>query len=133
MVNIPVRATKQRQLILYIVRNSMDHPSSDIVYERALAQMPNISLGTVYRNLAQLVAAGQVRQIAMPNGPDRYDGQLHKHYHIVCEQCGELFDFEAAPITEALQNEAAQKGMLLHNIHLVMHGICLRCQKKSQS
>lgn len=133
MANTPIRATKQRQVILDIVLNSMDHPSSDIVYERAIKVLPNISLGTVYRNLAQLVAAGQIRQISMPQGPDRYDCNMDTHCHLVCTSCNEIYDLDAEGMHEKIHQDAQRQGFQISHINLLNYGTCPKCLKDRQN
>lgn len=132
MANGPIRATKQRQVILDIVLSSMDHPSSDVIYERAVKILPNISLGTVYRNLAQLVAAKQIRQISMPGGPDRYDCNMEAHSHLICSGCNEIYDLPAAGIFDKIKQDAAAEGYEVNSINLLNYGICPACRRKAR-
>jgi Fe2+ or Zn2+ uptake regulation protein len=75
------RNTKQRQLVLELVQNSRTHPTADEVYEMARRSSPNISRGTVYRNLGVLVEMGMLRRLSLSEGPDRFDSVLQAHYH----------------------------------------------------
>ena len=82
------RMTGQRRLILEAVLRADDHPTAMQIYERVAAEMPNVSLTTVYRNLNRLTADGKIRRITIPNEPDRFDKTVYDHYHIACEVCG---------------------------------------------
>ena len=66
--------TKQKQLVYELVADNCEHRTAEDVYRAAKARMPQIAMGTVYRNLSQLVTEGKIRKIDVPNGPDRYDG-----------------------------------------------------------
>jgi Fur family peroxide stress response transcriptional regulator len=70
------------------------HPTADTVYSFVRAQDPNISLGTVYRNLNLLCEQGLLRKISVPDASDRFDGRCEEHYHFVCTKCAKVFDVE---------------------------------------
>lgn len=88
------RSTKQRTLVLEIVRKSRNHPTAEAVYAEARKHMPAISLGTVYRNLRQLTENGLIRSVTFGSAPDRFDGMLDAHEHFVCTHCGAIFDIQ---------------------------------------
>ena len=87
-----MKYSKQREEILNIVENSSDHPSVDTIYLRVKERIPNISLGTVYRNLSMLYENNLVRKISNPNGADHYDKTLIDHAHIFCIKCLKMYD-----------------------------------------
>mgnify|MGYP000588663851 CR=1 FL=1 len=71
-----------------------DHPTADALYASIREEFPNISLGTVYRNLNLLVETGEILKLTCGNGPDHYDGNVAPHYHFVCRDCGQVYDME---------------------------------------
>lgn len=127
-MSLPVRNTKQRQIILDIVQNSCDHPSCEQIYRRALTFMPNISLGTVYRNLNQLVLSKQIRQVSVAGAADRYDCKTHTHHHFICSQCGEIHDINDLGISDSL-NGLSKDGYSISHLNLSVYGICPKCME----
>lgn len=86
------RKSKQRDLILDIVKADNTHPTAEWIYGEAKKKIPTIGIATVYRNLNQLVDMGVILKISMPGQSDRYDGTTCKHYHMRCSKCGKLID-----------------------------------------
>ena len=78
-----MRKSLQRDVILDIIVNQKEHYTSKEIYELAQTKIPNISLGTIYRNLNQLVAEGYITRLKTKDGLDRYDNNIHKHHHYV--------------------------------------------------
>ena len=83
------RNTRQKSAIESAVLSSCDHPSALTVCERVKEEIPNISLGTVYRVLGMLVKEGKVREIPVPGAPSRFDKTTRTHAHFICTECGE--------------------------------------------
>ncbi|MBE5890831.1 MAG: transcriptional repressor [Lachnospiraceae bacterium] len=128
-----VKYSRQRSCILSDLQSRYDHPTADMVYDSVRQKQPNISLGTVYRNLAQLVESGQILKITTGIGPDRFDGQTHEHIHFVCTECGDVVDMDYIP-KERLSEEAA-KGFdgKIEGYHLQFYGRCKKCQCGSKN
>ena len=97
-----MRYSKQRNLVLNILRENPVHPTADWIFEKAKEEMPGIGVATVYRNLNALVEAGEIKRISGIDGVDRFDGNHMTHYHMRCSECGRLFDLEPES-EEALQ------------------------------
>ena len=97
-----MRYSKQRNLVLNILRENPVHPTADWIFEKAKEEMPGIGVATVYRNLNALVEAGEIKRISGIDGVDRFDGNHMTHYHMRCSECGRLFDLEPER-EEALQ------------------------------
>lgn len=124
--------SKQRDIILEVVSNSCEHPSADMVYQEVKKQIPNISLGTVYRNLNLLVELKKIRKISMPNGSDRFDKTLLKHYHFYCDKCKKVFDIDSSNFKDL--NKIVEKkyhnNVYYHDI--VFMGECSNCTNKKE-
>lgn len=86
--------SRQRESILNYLRSTASHPTAETVYQNILAENPNISLGTVYRNLTLLTETGEIRKISTFAGPHRYDGNTAPHYHFICVECGAVLDLD---------------------------------------
>ncbi len=127
-----MKNSNQRNLILDIVNNSHNHPTADIVYAIAKDSMPNISLGTVYRNLNLLVELGQIKKIAIYNGQDRFDKTITHHHHLVCIKCGRTFDILLEDKDELCNVIEKSTGHTIITNDLVFKGICKDCKKEER-
>ena len=125
------RNTKQKQIVLDVVRNRYDHPTAGQIYEDVCKVDPNISLATVYRNLLILVEEKQIREIEL-DGADRYDLTVDKHNHFECERCGRLFDIEI-DYDHKLDNIKTENGFFITSHQTIYSGLCPDCQKENQN
>ena len=87
-----MRKSRQRELILEIINHSYDHPTAYMIYEKCQHKIPNISLGTVYRNLNSLVNDLKIKRIKTVDSFDRYDRIDDFHAHFMCFECMQIFD-----------------------------------------
>lgn len=121
-----MRYSKQRELILNVV-NHLDHPSADEIYQKCTEMMPNISLGTVYRNLNNLVINSELIQIKGLDNVVRYDDTLIDHGHILCTKCHKITDIMDEDVN-SLKTKIKQKGFILEHYNISLIGICKNCQ-----
>ena len=121
-----MRNTKQRNLILNIVNNSYDHLNAESIYEIARKTLPNISLGTVYRNLNQLLEMKKIKKIKMADG-DRFDNLNEKHNHFICEKCYKIIDVKDNIM---LNFKIGNNKIVDYEINFI--GICEDCLKKEE-
>jgi Fur family peroxide stress response transcriptional regulator len=89
---VRTRETRQRRLVLKALRDTRSHPTAEWIFTRVREQLPNVSLGTVYRNLNVLREEGIVREIRSAGRSTRWDADLSPHGHFVCTACGEVRD-----------------------------------------
>ena len=89
-----LKYSRQRAAIKEYLSHTYGHPTADTVYLHIRKEFPNISLGTVYRNLNLLADMGEAIKISTPEGGDRFDGRTAPHYHVVCSRCSRIFDLE---------------------------------------
>ena len=125
-----MRYSYQRDTILNIVKNSTDHPSAKTIYLRCKNIIPNISLGTVYRNLNSLVTNNLVKKIEIPCDSDRFDKTLYNHYHFYCNKCKNVFDIELKnieSINKIIENDTLY---IVNNVNILADGICHNCKKE---
>lgn len=125
------RHTRQREVVLSVVRSTMDHPRAEWVYHQARRRLPRISLGTVYRNLKRLAAEGLIREV--DGGPQgaRFDGNTGDHHHVRCVACGRVNDL---PLSVDTGREEAAARALNYRIlghHVEIQGLCPECQDAS--
>jgi Fur family peroxide stress response transcriptional regulator len=86
--------SRKREAVLEKIRSTTSHPSADWVYEELRKEIPDLSLGTVYRNLAMFKEEGLIISVGVVNGQERFDGNTSEHTHFVCESCGRVIDVE---------------------------------------
>ena len=123
--------TRQRRLVLDLVRRKDEHPTAADVFEQARVKMPGISFATVYNSLRYLKNAGLIREIAsFGKSPSRYDSETYRHDHAVCSSCGKLVDFDL-PGTVALTGAAARASRFkAESVHLTLVGLCPKCRAR---
>lgn len=126
-----MRNTKQRSEILRQLRSSKSHPTAQELYELVRRVVPNISLGTVYRNLQRLAAAGEIRALKA-GGQTRFDGDTAPHGHIRCVQCGRVADAPAPQQTLQPPAGPELEGFVIVGYQLEWLGICPQCAAKKQ-
>ena len=119
------RNTIQRMLILDAVKTLDCHPTADDVYAEVARKCPNVSRGTVYRNLGRLADEGAILRVAVANAPDRFDHTCHNHRHFRCTKCGKVTDFgNTAPIEIA---DAEKNGCRIEGCDIMYYGECAEC------
>jgi Fur family transcriptional regulator, peroxide stress response regulator len=125
-----LRLTPQRRAILRVLRASTEHPEAGWIYEQVRKELPRISLGTVYRNLAQLAETGLVVELEV-GGARRWDGQVRPHDHIVCLRCGTVEDLDVVAGRDRLEERVRQSsGFVVYSHQLHFQGLCPRCQRE---
>ena len=109
--------------------NRYDHPTADMVYQSIRKELPNISLGTVYRNLKFLVEHGEALSLNLGDGREHFDGHVAPHYHFICSECNCVEDIfmEELPVCE----QAAKHFSGEINGHSTyFYGLCKNCKTK---
>lgn len=101
-----LKHSKQRDAIKSFLMTRKDHPTADVVYTNVREEFPNISLGTVYRNLTLLADIGEIARIRVGDGIDHFDATIEPHYHFVCTICGSVLDLEMDTLVS--MNEIAE-------------------------
>ncbi len=123
------RNTRQRQLILDELRRLKSHPTATALYDIVRQRLPSISLGTVYRNLEQMAAAGLVRKIETGGAAARYDGSIEEHDHIRCVRCGRVDDLPAVSLDKIIPPGQDWGGYEVLDRRIEFTGICPDCRK----
>ncbi|MCR4716057.1 MAG: transcriptional repressor [Lachnospiraceae bacterium] len=97
MEAVKLKKSKQRDAILAFLKTRKDHPTADTIYDNVKKDIPNISLGTVYRNLAVLTEIGEIQKLSFDGSSDRYDPVTAPHCHFRCRNCGSVYDVDVDP------------------------------------
>ncbi len=121
------RKSKQRDAILEVLRGVKTHPDADWIYEKVRATIPNISLGTVYRNLAMLECDGEILKLDTSSGTSHYDGNICPHSHVVCRDCGRIDDLDECVPDELFSYGKKRYGGEVEALSLVYYGKCEVC------
>jgi len=124
-----VRRTKQKEAILRVLRSTTSHPTADWVYAEVRKEIPNISLGTVYRNLKTLQQSGEISEVNFNGTFSRFDGNPDNHYHFRCEKCGGVFDVDEPVNWELDEKVARETGYKIYHHRLEFCGLCKECQE----
>ena len=124
-------ATKQfrkRNAILECLKSTDQHPSAETVHEMLQAEHPDISLATVYRNLALFKKQGLIQSIGTVNGIERFDANTDSHVHFICTGCDAVLDFPQVEVPGSLGTDAEkQTGCHIDGCHLTFTGLCQNC------
>ena len=125
-----LKITPQRRLILELLANDVSHPTAEQVYQRVLAEMPDVSRTTVYNTFRELVELGELAQVHdLSEGGQRYDTNCAPHHHLYCVECHNLIDIDRDfRLLELTAEERAGYQVLRHQV--TFHGICPDCQAK---
>jgi Fe2+ or Zn2+ uptake regulation protein len=111
----------------------LDHPTAAEVYEEVRRRCPQISLGTVYRNLGVMCEEGAALRLSFGDGPDRYDVNISDHFHAECAACGRIFDAcELLPPDLIARLDAAVEsatGVRVERRTMYFQGVCAACRK----
>jgi len=130
MNGVKSRRSKQRDIILSIIENDHTHPTAEVVYNIARKELPDISLGTVYRNLKFLNEQGKITAINTSDNTVHYDSNIDDHHHMVCIHCGNIIDVHIKKqLLDQLENDFIQEGLQLVIKPILFQGICKDCQK----
>lgn len=126
-----LKYSRQREAIKEFMMTRKDHPTADVVYMNVRREFPNISLGTVYRNLTLLSDTGELLRLRVGDGVDHFDATTTPHYHFICKDCGTVTDLEL-PIMHSIDQVAGEnfKGQIGGHV-TYFYGTCEHCLKNS--
>ncbi len=123
------RVTRQRTLLLDLVRHSKGHMDADELYRAAKEKDPRVSLATVYRNLQLFKKLGVVEERHFDESHHHYEAAgSWRHYHLVCLDCGQVTEFEFSGTQEMTEEADRQQGFQVTGGEVVLAGYCARCR-----
>lgn len=126
-----LKHSKQRDAIKDYLSSTTSHPTADTVYTHVREDFPNISLGTVYRNLNLLANIGEAIKITTPDGGDRFDARTCPHYHFYCKSCGRIYDMEFDKMDEINRLAAQSFNGNIESHTTLFYGTCADCSAES--
>jgi Fe2+ or Zn2+ uptake regulation protein len=122
-----LKVTPQRQCIFRVLHGNAVHPTADSVHAAASAEMPTISLKTVYQTLNDLAAMGEIQQLDLGTGATRFDPNVDGHHHLVCTRCGMVRDVYVRPRVRVPDAQLA--GFTPSSTEVVIRGLCETCSR----
>ena len=117
---------KKRNAILECLQHTTSHPSAEMVHDMLQDEHPDISLATVYRNLAKFKAEGTIMSVATVKGVERFDANTNPHVHFICSQCDAVIDLHQIPMPRYEAEECG--GCRIDSCALTFAGVCGSCQ-----
>lgn len=127
-----MKYSRQREAIYQFLMNRTDHPTAETIYDGLRTDLPNISLGTVYRNLALLTETGQIQRLS-GDSSDRFDPNPAPHYHFQCDVCGCVEDLPMTSMDSLNQLAQAHLGGKVRSHTLMFHGTCVHCIQNAEN
>ena len=122
-----LKYSRQREAIKNYLQGREDHPTADMVYAGIREEFPNISLGTVYRNLTLLSDIGQIAKIRVGDGVDHFDADTSPHHHFVCKECGAVIDLTLPPLSSVDEAASAHFDGQIEGHTIYFYGKCKAC------
>ena len=125
--------SRKREAILQKIRGSHIHPTAEWVYQELKNEYPDLSLGTVYRNLTRFKEDGTIRSLGVINGQEHFDGELNAHDHFLCVECGQILDLvRPAFLEESIEHLEKTSNLMVRSYYLLLRGTCPACCKKQK-
>ncbi|MDO4308059.1 MAG: transcriptional repressor [Eubacteriales bacterium] len=125
-----LKYSRQRESIKEFLMTQTTHPTADIVYDNMKQIYPNISLGTVYRNLSLLTDLGEIQKLSCFGGADRYDARTSPHCHFMCTSCGSVMDLDIDAAGTLVKEAEEQFSGKITGYSARFFGLCEECIKK---
>lgn len=127
-----LKYSRQRESIKEFLAERKDHPTADTVYMNIRQLYPNISLGTVYRNLSLLASIGEIQRVSCGDGVEHFDPNIKPHYHFICQECGCIQDIpmETLDKLDVMASEGFDGSIKGHTA--VFYGTCKECREKNR-
>ncbi|MFQ3547734.1 MAG: transcriptional repressor [Termitinemataceae bacterium] len=126
------KKSRQRERIHSLLMSTQSHPTAAWIYDSLKPEMPDLSLGTVYRNLKILALMGKIQILHSGSGFDRFDADIRPHYHLICTRCGQVEDVELPVQTELEQKAMKILGDRISGHRLDFIGLCKSCAQMQQ-
>lgn len=120
--------SKQREAIFEYLKTHRTHPKAEQIFADLKQSNPTLSLATVYRNLKMFCEENRVQVITASDGTFCYDGDISRHHHFECKDCGKIYDVDSAELSDEVEASAENVGKI-DGYSLVFYGVCNNCIK----
>jgi len=126
-----LKTTLPRLKILGILeRSRVRHVTAEDVYKTLLESDEEIGLGTVYRVLTQFESSGLVIRHNFEGGRAVFELNDESHHdHMVCVECGQVFEFFDSTIEQRQRKVAESAGFFIEDHSLYLYGVCTGMRK----
>lgn len=125
--------SRKRKAILDAISGTTIHPTAEWVYQALKPEYPDLSLGTVYRNITRFKEDGLIISVGIINGQERFDATVEPHDHFVCEECGAVLDLKDSVLPDSADQQVERRyGVQVASHSLVFRGICPKCMKSRE-
>lgn len=124
--------SRKREAVLEKIRSTRTHPSAVWVYEELRKDIPDLSLGTVYRNISVFKDEGLIISVGVVNGQERFDGTIAEHTHFICTDCGDVLDVDAKLDRAFTRKVEIENGVAVQHRQLTFYGKCAKCASESE-
>lgn len=121
------KRSKQREAIKNFLYGRKDHPTAEFIYQNLREELPNLSLGTVYRNLALLEQLGEICRISCGDSSDHFDYNTKPHHHFICRQCHCVQDIPIDNLDFLTTLASANFNGNIEGYHAHFYGLCKEC------
>lgn len=126
--------SRKRLAILEALRSTNSHPTAEWLYQSLKPAYPDLSLGTVYRNLARFREEKLIISVGVVNGQEHFDAVTEPHAHFICRHCGAIIDLDLeAPGMPEQVSLGNRQDLHVESVELVLRGMCVECQKARAS
>ena len=124
----PRNYSKKREAILAKIRSTTSHPTAEWVHRELKSDYPDLSLGTVYRNIGLFKEEGEIISVGTVAGQERFDGNVKPHAHFICGNCRAVIDIETPTVQPEAVEHLRQMGYGVDRVDLTVYGACSACQ-----
>jgi Fur family ferric uptake transcriptional regulator len=125
------RITRQRGLLLQVIREGKGHLDADEIYRLVREKDPRISLSTVYRNLNLLKELGLISELHLDEEHHHYEPRDEtEHYHLICSNCDRVIEFHSPLVRELKSQIGGERDFVIERVHIDLVGLCARCRAK---
>ena len=132
-MEVSTKHFRKRDAILNYLRSTTAHPSAEMVFNHLKQEIPDLSLGTVYRNLSMFKAQGEIISVGTVGGVERFDGNVEPHVHFVCNGCDAVIDLPQIQVPEELNRQVTEAtGGAVDMCNLSFTGLCKECLAKQE-
>ena len=124
------RYSRKRQAILDLLKNTKEHPGADSIYRQLKPVYPDLSMGTVYRNLKEMKEEGLIASVAVVKDRERFDGCTDQHTHVICSECGKIIDLEGFTLPADMLSHAEEESKITISCTKIQFvGVCDACRQ----
>ena len=126
--------SKKREAIKEKLMSTKSHPTAEWIHRELKGEYPDIGIATVYRNLSEFRESGEIVSLGSINGQERFDAELCRHDHFICEDCGAIIDIpNEEGYEDSYEYVPPEIGATVTRHHVTYYGICNKCQQEHKA